>query len=525
VLEPANVEDAKLWIGLHRRYGTADQTAAGSLRLLRRFNDSEQLHAFVIYTLVTAGQSPGDLSEDLLAEARLETERFFDRYPDSRYLQQVPGANVDDLLAQMNAMIRPTSEEQQWQARLSHGALSDRLPLSMLAASVGCSYAEIVIRRPGLVIHARRADPAEISVCGVAVEDAADKDIVVDTSTAAVLGVLPNDVRTAAAAVFARLITTDDVVRDAMIADEALAARTTSSWTYDPDLDRGRLNEIPQAVADRFADEASALLAIVRSFHHVPRPAERSFDDHNASALATWSSVIDLAGARAVPLWSDDYIQRAIARQAGRPATSTPAILDYLLDHRIISPDQHETAIRAMIKARIADMPLIEQRLLELAEDENWAPTGVAIVLSRPATWTNLNRAASLFGRLITLVRSHRPDNAASWLYHAVQGAALAHVGPIATEAAARLLMFTLHATRAQGLTAANLVQATRAALAQAANPDQPMNLDPLPICALLLRDAYAKATTPGLATQYVMATFATLHDADKEAVVRILLA
>jgi hypothetical protein len=84
--------------------------------------------------------------------------------------------------------------------------------------------------------------------------------------------------------------------------------------------------------------------------------------------------------------------------------------------------------------------------------------------------------------------------------------------------------MFAIHASRAQGTAAANLLQATRAALVQATNPDQPTIPDPLPTAALLLRNAYAKAITLSLATQYVMATFATVQDADREAVMRILL-
>ncbi|MCW6008875.1 hypothetical protein K1W54_30670 [Micromonospora sp. CPCC 205371] len=132
-LEPASVEDAKLWIHLHQQYATAEQTAAGSLRRLRRFADSEQFHAFVVYTFATRVQSPDVLSESLLDEARRETERFFDKYPDSRYLQRISATDPQAVIAQMDNLVRPTSEQQQWRARLIHGAVSDQLPLSSSA--------------------------------------------------------------------------------------------------------------------------------------------------------------------------------------------------------------------------------------------------------------------------------------------------------------------------------------------------------------------------------------------------------
>jgi len=200
-------------------------------------------------------------------------------------------------------------------------------------------------------------------------------------------------------------------------------------------------------------------------------------------------------------------------------------VLHYLADQRIITTEQHENAIRALIKAHIGDMPFNEQRLLELAEDEDWASGSVAAALGRPAAWTDTPRAAALFGRLIGLAQSHRPATVPGWLYNALQGAA-ANVGApaAATDIAARLLAITIHQSKTQGNPAAALVAAARLALAHTDDPKPPPSPGPLPACAVLLRDTYAKAIPHVLATRYVIATFAALPDPDREAVMQVLL-
>jgi hypothetical protein len=47
-----------------------------------------------------------------------------------------------------------------------------------------------------------------------------------------------------------------------------------------------------------------------------------------------------------------------------------------------------------------------------------------------------------------------------------------------------------------------DLVTAARTALAHAGDPDLPQSPDPLPACAVLLRDTYANAISHALATR-----------------------
>jgi tetratricopeptide (TPR) repeat protein len=525
-LDPSTIADARLWLHLNRRYGRPAATIAGSLRLLRRFSSSEQFSAFVVTNLVFPWAPPDELPSELITEARLEVERFFERWPESRYIKRLDASDIQRVVAQMKEMARPTEEELLLRQRLTHGILMGTLPLSLLAAAARRSYAEVVIRRGGGVLPARHPDPTETAACFEATGAVADRDVVIDVSAVAVLNVCPAEVQRAAMATFRRVISTDETMFDARDADESLALRSTSTWVYDDRMGDSRLDDISQAEADRLADDAAAIVSTLQGIPRYPRPTASRGNEPDALPLVAWNSIIDLAQDQQIAVWSDDPIQRARARQAGVSAISTPAIVDYLAHTGQISSGQHEEVIRRLIKGRIGDLPLNEHRLLELAEDDNWAPGCVAAALSRPAAWTDPSRAATFLNQLITIIRHRRHETIPDLLHGTVRAAALATGtnSAAASDLAARLLTITVHAARAQAPMVADLVTAARSALAEADDPDRSPSPDPLRASALLLRDAYAKVIAPDLATSYVLAALASIPEQDQRTVRLALL-
>jgi len=103
--------------------------------------------------------------------------------------------------------------------------------------------------------------------------------------------------------------------------NDSLSHRSTDTWIYDEHLDAGQLDTIPQAEADRLAEDAAALLRAVEALARYPRPATRSFHNPEAPALIAWASIVDLATDRRLAVWTDDPVLRAVVRQSGIPAT------------------------------------------------------------------------------------------------------------------------------------------------------------------------------------------------------------
>ena len=524
-LDPSNTADARAWIQMHRRRGQPVETIAGCLRLLRRFGDDEQFSATTLINLMLPWPTPVELPSRLHAQLAAETERFFDRWPASPHLHRLQTADLTQLRTDMITMARRSSDEQlQWR-RLAHGLARGQVPLSLLAAVTRRSYAETCLHRGDGVLTAHNPDPNEFAACTDAAQAGEDHDIVIDTPAITVLNTLSDDIRKTAMARFARVLTTDDVMVDALAAKDTLAFRSTASWRYDEQHDHLLLDETAEAEADRLAREAAQLHDAIETLTRLTPPTERTFETPEAPALNTWASPLDVARAEGAVLWSDDPVLRAVARGIGVQATSTHAVLHHLASTGVITDDQLETCIRTLIKARVGHMPLNEQRLLELAEDDNWKPAGVAAALARPASWADPLRTLEFYRRVIAQVRPHAPTALPHWLYAAVRGAAILSARPDpAAGIAACLLAITIEIAAAHGEHAAQLVAATRQALVDTDDPDQTPAADPLPITATLLRDAYARASSHEFAARFVIAIFSAVAETDKDTVTRVLL-
>ncbi|MET7400634.1 hypothetical protein ABZS66_44860 [Dactylosporangium sp. NPDC005572] len=524
-LEPANPDDARAWVKMHRRRGQPMDTVVGSLRLMRRFDDSEQLAATILINLMLPWPIPVELPSDVRAQLAAETEWFFRRWPDSQHLRRIQTADQDQLRAELIDLARRSADEQTQWRRLVHALARGTAPLCLLAAMAGRSYAEVCVYRAAGVLPAHTPVVAEFAACTEAAQAGQDRDIVIDTPAITVLLALPDDVRQKAMACFARVITADDIMLDALNGKDALDLRSTASWRYDEQQDHLLLDETEEAEADRLAGEATRLHDAVERLVRLTPPADRMFDQSHGPEVVTWASPLDLARAKGATLWSDDPVLRDLARGNGVPTTSTVAVLHHLVVTGVLADDEHERCLRALIKARIGDLPLDEPRLLELAEDARWNPTVVASALARPATWANPRRASAFYRQLLIQARTHAPSSLPQWLYAAVRGATTLLARPDhAAGVAGALLATTIEIAAAHGEHVADLIAATRRALADTDDPDQSPASDPLPTAATLMRNSYAKTTSHELAARFVIATFAALGEDDTNMVSRTVL-
>ncbi|WP_146877508.1 PIN domain-containing protein [Actinomadura madurae] len=526
-LEASSLADAQAWIQLHLRFAPPAQTVEGCLRLLRRFPDKEDFNSFVVTNLLLLSKLNEQIPSHALDDISAEMNRFFTRWPDNatRKIEMPDSLPDEQLLAKITELARSTTGRQERIQPLVHGLLMGRIPLSFLAAVSGKSYAETLVLRGSAVIPARSNDRDDLLACAATVRASADKDVILDSAAAAVLNLLPAELRSTAIGVFARVMTTDTIMLDTQAGYDSLALRSTGTIGYDEERDLPYFTEISQVEADRRADEAARLRDLIHQLTCRPQPALKTFDDHEVLPLSAWASAVDLAKHLQVALWSDDPVLRTVARQIGIGATSTPALLDYLLHRGEVTNADHEHALRTLIKAQVTDFPIREERLLQLAEDERWAPTSVAVALSRPAAWTDPLRAGKLFGQIVIQVAAHQPQGLIDWLCLATQGAAASAPTPsAASDLASRLLTIAIHLGKATSSDAAALTAAAREGLSRAADPAQPAYPDLLPTCAQLLRDRYTQDSNPGLATRIVINMFGAHSRSERTVVLQSLL-
>ncbi|GIE37093.1 hypothetical protein Ait01nite_101380 [Actinoplanes italicus] len=523
-LDPSNTIDAQTWVHLYRRLGQPAETVAGCLRLLRRFSDDEQFCVVALTNLTVPWPESADIPAALRAEAAEEAERFFTRWPDSPHLRRIQTTDPDRLRDDMTAMLQRSNDEQLHWRRLTFMLARGQIPLSMLAAATRRSYSEICLQRAGGVLPAHNPHPDEFAACVAAAATAIDHDVVMDIPAIIVLQQLPEDIRHHTISRFARTMTTDDVMLDTLAAKDILALRSPGTFYYDDTFGGLKTTETPVEEADRLAVEAAELHSAVAGMDRRTCPPGKQFEADLGSDLRTWISPFSLARERRATLWSDDPILRALARQAGTPATSTQAILQQLLDNGVITADQREACIRRLIRSRIGAFPLDGQRLVQVARQEEWHPRSVAAAIARPESWSNLQAAVTFY--LYAATRAQHQGSAAAygWLYAAVRGATLALPRAVATQTAATLLALTLVSIRVEDDQIAALLSAIRQAISDGDDPDLAPSPDPLPLVASILREHYGSRTDPEDVIPQVIRKFAALSDADREAVLDALL-
>lgn len=130
-----------------------------------------------------------------------------------------------------------------------------------------------------------------------------DGPVAVDTTAAAVLLALPTATRQAAKGIFRRMVTTDSALRDATRGRDALAGRSTDTFSFDPDA--ARITSITPETAERMASEAELLLTEIMAMHRQTEPPGRDTPSAESDRFDPWLPLIDLARAESIPMWAD----------------------------------------------------------------------------------------------------------------------------------------------------------------------------------------------------------------------------
>ena len=526
-LEPLTADDAFAWIEIHREHAPGQDTVRGCLRIMRQFAESERIRAAAIAAVIGPGTSRDPLPDDLLEQFHAATAEFIDTWPDSSRLVSVSvPEDPTDLLEVMGRFVRTTPEQQELRRELTAKIVLGELPLGVLAAAVRRGYAEIVLNRGLDVIPARHPDPAEHAACLEIARQALDASVVIDTTALVVTRLLEPDHRTAAHGLF-RLVTVDDVLADARAARHALSGQTVGQLTWDERAQAPRLVESDEAQTAALSAAAAALVTDIEHIQRLPWPAAGNPRSRDAF-FSPWFPLIDLARSQGTALWSDDTALRALARAEGVPALSTPAVLQLLVEQRVLSDGQRQEIERRLIRERVGDLPLLSrpELMMELAEEEHWLPGSVAVALGRPAVWTDHRHTTDVILPLLKAIVANAPGTLPVWTYRLVRGAAYAHRNQPTTAhlVIGNLLAVIAHVSGAQGSGAVALIAACREALHDSGYGETGAQ-DPIVTAALLMYRAYRRIFPPSLAAPYMLGFAAELDPVDRDAITRIVLA
>jgi tetratricopeptide (TPR) repeat protein len=517
-------EDARAWMTIESHTEHSDPAAFVTevLSVAGRFPDDEDVQAEAIFAVLSPdGRDSGPLPSVIQAQFNEFCERFFKRWPNSPRLRRYDASDIQALVSQMEELVRPTQQEKTLRAEVADKLARNTIPWALLSALTNRSYSEILIVRAGGVLPAQHIDPNEQQICRDAAQASLDKGVVLDLSAAAVIMELA-DLGNLLSGQFERLIVSEGERLDAAKAVELLRARSTSSWAYDEQSDRGRLVEISAEAANERYDKAVKLLDLVNRCRVVPDPTDPRLDEFRELATSSWATAVQHAAQTGSAFWCDDVALRGIARSVGVHTFSTPSLLQALAEGGALTAEQHESAIRRLIKALVGDFILDQARLSTLTSEDNGVAGPVASIFSRSAAWLDVNAGYQIWINLAEQAVAVDRRYAADWLYAAVIGLTRPQTSPnMRKEAAALLLSGATTLVSGDTEAVARCVVATRAALAIVRRDDN--DDDPLGRAAQIIRATILQQVGLMNATTYVSRMFAALDADDRYQVLQAL--
>ncbi|TNM67588.1 hypothetical protein FHN55_09010 [Streptomyces sp. NP160] len=525
VLEVTNDDEALAWILLHREFSTPSETTIGCLRLIRQFSASEHVQAAALTAVVTHEGESEPLDADLIANFQAAVAAFSEAWPDSSFfsVRSVP-EDPDEILSSLNDLTRRTPEQEQIIHEVTLMVTLSRLPFGTLSAILGQNYTDFVIRRGLDVIPSRHPVPAEHDIDVETYKRARGGGVVVDTTTLALLPVLPSSVSDRLKA-SVLLNAADDTLIDARSARSLGVRPSPGRLGWDERSQSARFYENDMDWERKVHQQAVSLVADLQKVrrHPVPRRGLDSRIDWDTP----WMRSVALALHLGIPLWSDDAGLRSVARAVGVTAFSTTAALDAMSTENSISGEERDECDRLLVEGRVGDIPLIGRThfVLSLAEDAHWGAGALSLAFSRPAAWRNVISTMESVANLLPSIFRHAPESVPSWAYSFARGAGYAYQAQpeLLSLVLGRMLVDFIHASRTQASQVSQVVDAMRLAMRGVSN-SATSGGNFVEAAFKVYLSALMATLPPRMAAQYVLACSAALSEEDRTVIARLVI-
>jgi tetratricopeptide (TPR) repeat protein len=522
-LTAASPDQARAWIVMGIANADCDEIeyVNGVLDVAGQFKDDEEVQGQAIAAILAPREQKTTLPLPTQMRFNNLIESFFKTWPESSRIRRFNASDIESLVRQMADIVRPSQEEKVLRDEIADQLARNTLPWAFLSAITGRSYSEIVVLRAGGILPARHNDAAEQQMCTEAAQAAINKNVVLDITAAAVLLELP-EINDTLIGKFDRLTSSEGERLDAMNAVAFLRGRSTSSWVYDEQTDRGRLVEISEDLAEAHFAKATELLSLIRMCRIVHVAEDSRLHELRNLATPSWATAVQCAAQNEIPFWCDDVALRGLARSIGVRSFSTPALLEVLLQHGQLTAEQYEGAIRRLIKGFVGDFALHHARLSGILAGGREAVGPIASIFSRYSAWADVNSACQIWSQLVKQAVAFDRACAAEMLYLAVIGIARVQRSPTnRREAAALLLSAAVSVVASYPVSVAQCVAAARMALSTVRQTSADDD-DPLGRTIEMLHATFVYLLGLKAATTHLSFSFSALDGSDRQKVLEV---
>jgi nucleoside phosphorylase len=417
---------------------TQAEILAAAIDVAQAFPDDEELVATAVMTAFTIPLSQ-DTNYRLLSKARQLQQQFFENFPHSNLIEQVPIQEpdpVDGLREFLRARLAPVADPAH---QMQQAAVNGQIPISACAAALGRNYADMLIRNSASAYVIRYPDDSINAQETAAARDALNTAVVADTSALFLAThVLPATMQLPT--YFEQLLVAAPQRDDILQAKTSLSMRNSGWLGWDPRTQQPVFTEYSQDVIQSWSDQAQALAALVESCDIRPDAPADNDDARNR----VWSAPIRLARELGIGLLADDAALRAAARSQGVPAFGSLHMLEVLIEDGTLPADALEQSYGRLMKLPIAELPVAD-RLIEIARNEQWDSHGyAAFLLSRPSTWQPLTDGWRNYTTLIRALPDKDPEATAKWCLAALRGLCLVATPPSVPAVAGMIVAWTM---------------------------------------------------------------------------------
>ncbi|MFJ4407248.1 hypothetical protein [Streptomyces sp. NPDC088910] len=421
-LDPRSRDEAALWVGLGARFSSDPQFTGRALALMQRWPEDEELLGRLLSALHMRASKEILSGEDGI-RLRSATDDYIQRFPDSTVFRAVALGPPDDPLQNVADELRRAHESAPQAKDIVDKVAQGVLPAGMLTLAAGVTYAEVCLRRAAErpVVHAVDIPqvPAEVQ----AVQVARTSRTVLDTTAAAALALLDAKVAEQLIGYSQSVVTTDQLLADALEAKESIVLRSDLSLVWDENrADVAVHSSTPEQLA-ALRTTATRLAEIMQSTARVSRPELRALPSlRNDGHATTWLTALDYAKENNLVLWCDDRILRALAHSEGVATFGTVTLLDVCLQSGLLRAQEHVVIKAELLRNYFVDFPFSADLYRAAAQADGWRAKGVSSAISRPSAWSAPDAATAFVLDAAAKTIGTQPDEASMWLSCAYAG-------------------------------------------------------------------------------------------------------